>query len=357
MTRSVHVYAGKCVTRNDSGLTPITLERLYEKIKNPGAELVTTLDRLRTLQTINLTAYREEKKQLPFFTCGSFSPPIRHTKNFGSIACFVLDVDHLSEKELSVEEAKIQVKGDPRVALAFASPGFDGLKIILTLDEACYDASLFSLFYRQFAVAFAREHGFEQVVDKRTSDVTRACFFSYDPDAVFNSEPEPIKLEAWVNPENELSLNEQLAETKKNEYPAKTGETMEQRGPDSDALSLIRAKLNPSTKNVPDKNVYVPEELGPVTDEISRRVEEFNMVLSDVKNIQYGRKLKFMAGQLWAELNIFYGKKGFSVVCSPKRGSNQELAELARDVVWQIMSEMDAFRFSEAYNAMGHEQK
>jgi len=347
MSTTIKVYTGKSVTRCDSQLSPLTLERLCEIIKNPEPGFLTSLERLRTLQTINQTAYREEKKQLPFFTCGSFVPPIRHSKNFGSISAFVLDIDHLGEKELTIEETKKRLKDDERVVMAFASPGNDGVKVIIGLKSPCYDASLFSLFYRKFAVSFGRQHQFEQVIDKRTSDVTRACFLSYDPDVYFNPEAKPVKIEEWISPDREFSFGEEIRRMKEIEVPGQVDETEEQKGPDAEILSLIRKKLNPASKPPTEKNAYVPEELGPVTDELYRRIEEFNMQLADVSNIQYGRKLRFVAGQLWAELNVFYGKKGFSVVATPKRGSNMELAGLARKVIWQILSEMKAARVSE----------
>lgn len=349
MAKTIYVYTGKCVTRSDSMLSPITLEQLWEKIKNPDPALLTAINRLRTLQTINLSAYREEKRLLPFFTCGSFSPPVRNSKNFGSISCFVLDIDHLSEKELSVEDVKKQIRNDVRVAMAFASPGNDGLKIIVTLENPCYDKALFSLFYRRFALSFSKQYDLQQVVDKKTCDVTRACFFSYDPNAYFNPTPQPVDLQEWIQTDKELSLNELIFQTKEIEVASKQDNgkvTIDQSGPDADTLALIRKKLNPSSRVQTEKNVFVPQALHPVTDEISRRVEEFNMVLTEVRNIHYGRKLKFVAGNMWAELNIFYGKKGFSVVCTPKRGSNQELAELARDMVWQILAEMEMSNFS-----------
>ena len=355
MVSTVNVYLGRCVTKRDTQLTPLSLQSLYEKIREPDDGFLKTIERLRTLQTINTAAYRDEKKQLPFFTCGSFVPPVRHSANFGSISCLVLDIDHLSEKELTPEIAKERLKKDHRVAMAFLSPGSDGLKVLVVLAEPCYDASLFSLFYRQFAVAFAREHEFEQVLDKRTSDVTRACFLSYDPDAWYNPDAVPVNLREWVDVNNELSLSEQIHQQEVNETLSQPEEDAEPKGPDSDALAMIKSKLNPSARPEPQKKVYVPEQLRPVTEEIARRAEEFHLTLAEVKNIQYGRKLKFMTGHLWAELNVFYGKKGFSVVATPKRGSNQELADLAREVVFRIISEMETAQISNTFQIPGDE--
>lgn len=43
--------------------------------------------------------------------------------------------------------------------------------------------------------------------------------------------------------------------------------------------------------------------------------------------------MRFTLGLKRAELNLFFGKKGFSVVCSPRTGTDSELNQLMVDWV------------------------
>lgn len=71
---------------------------------------------------------------------------------------------------------------------------------------------------------------------------------------------------------------------------------------------------------------------------LSEQLAEFNMQLLEATPISYGRKVKVACDKLWAELNVFYGKKGFTVVRTTKTGSNAELATLAAQIFEQILS-------------------
>jgi hypothetical protein len=39
----------------------------------------------------------------------------------------------------------------------------------------------------------------------------------------------------------------------------------------------------------------------------------------------------------WCELNLFYGKRGFSIVKTTKSGSHAELADLAANVLRELL--------------------
>jgi hypothetical protein len=41
---------------------------------------------------------------------------------------------------------------------------------------------------------------------------------------------------------------------------------------------------------------------------------------------------------MWAEINVFYGKKGWSVVKTTKSGSHPDLAELGARAIEEILS-------------------
>lgn len=63
--------------------------------------------------------------------------------------------------------------------------------------------------------------------------------------------------------------------------------------------------------------------------------EKFSLLAANP--IHYGKQLRVGMDNLWAEVNLFYGKKGFTVVKTTKTGSTPELAELASQTLYQIL--------------------
>ncbi len=82
----------------------------------------------------------------------------------------------------------------------------------------------------------------------------------------------------------------------------------------------------------------MPKELDEIMLKLKPYVEETGVVISEVINIQYGKKIRFVMGLKQAEVNLFFGKKGFSVVRSPRSGTNAELNELMTDLVRNFIS-------------------
>lgn len=56
-------------------------------------------------------------------------------------------------------------------------------------------------------------------------------------------------------------------------------------------------------------------------------LKEVGVNLEKTEPISYGRRIRVSADNHWAELNVFYGKKGATVVKTTKTGSNPELVE------------------------------
>ena len=68
-------------------------------------------------------------------------------------------------------------------------------------------------------------------------------------------------------------------------------------------------------------------------DDLKTYVEETGVQLYEIINIQYGKKMRFRAGMKLGEINLFYGKNGFSVVQSPRCGTSAEFNELMAQLV------------------------
>lgn len=331
------IQAGKNITQQGDIMQKITVEQLYNSLIKPKAEIYNQIQQLRIIKTIDADKYRKLKVQLPYFTAGIFNPPIRKTENFAWIKYLVLDFDHINEKGLDVNTLKNKLITDNRIVLIFVSPGNDGLKIIFELSEKCYDTAKYSMFYKIFAKSFAMQYGLEQVVDSRTSDVTRACFISCDETAYYNPLATNLEMKNFIDFDNYSELTEAKAELKLWDKEMKENNSLEVKVNEltTDLLSEIKGKLNP--KFVKQKNIFVPEELELTLERIKHRLNELGLKLEKIESIHYGKKLVIGIDHRWAEINVFYGKKGFSVVKTTKSGSNAELAEVAKDVLEQLL--------------------
>lgn len=330
---------GTQITKVGDPLRNITLDRLYLAIQNPKQDFRDTIEQIRMVKTMNVKEYKELKKQLPYFVCGIFHPPVRHSENFAAIQYFMLDIDHLEGAKMDKEHLTERLREIPEVVMLFTSPGEDGLKIMFRLKSKCKDKNLFSGFYKIFTKQFAEKYQLHEVLDFKTSDATRACFLSYDPEAYFNPEALTIELETFIT-----ALNFDLAEKdlKAADQFVKQLPQKDKENPNisQEILNNIKEKLNPNSRKPVAKQYFVPAEVDTALPLLSEAIPDFDMKITETKPISYGRQIKVVSQHLWAELNIFYGKKGFKVVPTTKSGSNLELAKLAAQAVTQILTNL-----------------
>lgn len=338
-------------------LQRISVREIYERVRQPEEGILLKLHRCWALKEIDMKKYNLQKRGLPYFVCGNFSPSVRKTENFSSIDYFVLDIDHISEKELSVISLRTKLENDPRVMLTFISPGQDGLKVLFRFRDPCYDAGIYSIFYKKFAESFSEEYALDQTIDKSTCDVTRACFLSYDTAAYFNPDAFPIEIGSFIELDNPYGLFEEQKCLKKDgrdsklqivDHSSQAGASSSNSatdlslisGPDVEALQHIKQTLlqrsKPQKAEIP---VYVPKELDAIIGNVVLSVENMGISVKEVKDIQYGKKIRSNVGMLLGETNLFYGKKGFKVVQSPKKGVNLELNQIVADVIQRCIDE------------------
>ncbi|MDD3012025.1 MAG: hypothetical protein PHU97_11980, partial [Bacteroidales bacterium] len=109
----------------------------------------------------------------------------------------------------------------------------------------------------------------------------------------------------------------------------------------SDDLEKIRKKLNPDARIKSTISYYVPEILHETIGPITQKAEETGLSIKNVGDISYGKKITFEFKHHVAEINLFYGKNGFKVVKSPKRGHYPPLAEVAFLLVHNAIAQMN----------------
>jgi hypothetical protein len=329
---------GLKITQPGDPLRKLSIEQLHTMVTRPKTESADFIEQLRILAAVDERQYSALKKQLPYFVCGIFQPPIRRKENFAILRYFVLDLDHLSVIGLEQETLRERLRADARVLLYFRSPGGDGLKVMFSLAEDCRDANMFSAFYKVFARRFGDRYQLMGVIDPHTHDVTRACFLSVDTEAYFNPDAEPIRMSEYLQnldfEDSEQAIRES-SEVLRAQRPLPEVLRLEEVTPD--ILNRIRDRLNPSQRVPKQKTYYVPAALDEVMPMLKEALRELEIEVRDHQPIQYGRKVVVYAGKHFAEINVFFGKRGFSVVSTTKTGSNMELADLAAAAIRQVL--------------------
>ncbi len=331
------ISCGKNVRSADECLQRVRVDYLYQCIRVPKAEVASQISQLRIIKNLDAKLYASKKRELPFFVCGVFNPAFRRKENFAYTEYFVLDVDHVREKGFDVNALKQQLMKDDRVMLCFISPGEDGLKLLFKMKSRCYDAGVYSLFYKLFSSAFSKQYGLQQVIDDKTCDVSRACFMSVDPEVYFNPLAILVDWEKIVNEEQTMTLFEEVKLVEEEQkLISKELNPVEKSGgePGAETLQRIKALLNPSkSKQMEIKQYFVPGILNDIIEELKRFIESTGAIVKEIRDIQYGKKLSVQVGLRFAEVNLFYGKHGFKVVKSPKRGTSEELNVLIASLI------------------------
>lgn len=336
------IYAGKQITSVADKLSKVSLDYLYNSIKHPKQQIDSAIRQLRIIRDIDKKRYGQLKKELPYLVCGAFNPPFRRTENFAFIEFFIIDIDHINEKGFSIEKIRSTIEKDSRTVMSFLSPGEDGLKVIFQLKERCYDHGLYSLFYKTFVKKLSETYQLNQVIDAQTSDVCRACFVSSDPNIYFNPNADKVDLNAFVdinNPSSLFDMKKQMDKALKEDVPDRTEDDKKEKDPDLEAIKKIKEILNLQTRRTEKPPAYVPEQLNEIMDDIRKNIEETGIQVTEVININYGKKIRMKLGLKQAEINVFYGKRGYSVVKSPRCGTSSELNDIVSDLINNFLAQ------------------
>lgn len=128
----------------------------------------------------NQTEYDKLKKQLPAFTPSGIFKAERKSESLVEHSNIIhLDFDHIPEDQ--IENAITAAKSSPHTFALFLSPGGDGFKVFIEVKNGKeYHKELF----QQISDHYSELTGFDP--DPACKDVTRLCFFSYDPDLYYN---------------------------------------------------------------------------------------------------------------------------------------------------------------------------
>jgi len=129
-------------------------------------------------------AAERAKKSLPAFTpSATFNGGRKMEFLTNYNALMVLDIDKLEKEKL--QQCKTKIRMDDFVLASFVSPSGNGLKIFVKVSsEKEQHKETFLELQRYF------EELLQVEIDKSGKDITRLCFFSYDPELYMNENAE-----------------------------------------------------------------------------------------------------------------------------------------------------------------------
>lgn len=162
-----------------------------------------------------------------------------------------------------------------------------------------------------------------------------------DPNIYFNPECETINIKDYIDTDNiEMALNLKYETEKQVKENQMEKEARKHLDIDKETIDKIKQTLNPNAKlKAHTPNIYVPNELEDIIEDLKSYITERNITITEIRNINYGKKLRFKIGLKQAEINLFFGKHGFTVVQSPRTGTDPEMNNLMAEVVESFIAE------------------
>lgn len=315
--------------------TQITASHQEQLIENPVEEIIALIKgekgnlreeirRLHNIKRLDIQAYKRAKTILPFICGSEFKGHLRKKENFNAIYSFILDFDNCAQQLQDLIEIKHSLCEREDVWFCYISPSGKGLKVAFKLHYPITDPAQYADFYKGFAASLAKKHQLTTSLDMQCHDVGRVSFLSYDPDIYFNPNAIPVMPDKFALSLFETENNTETIET----LPIPTSKEPENY---KEILQILNPKYhNAMTKPAP----YVPDILEAIIPIVKDAVASYEIKVAGIDPIQYGLKFRFMHGLRMGEINMFYGKKGFSVVISPKRDTHPALNDLVHKIIY-----------------------
>lgn len=131
----------------------------------------------------NIKGYRAYKKKLPAFLFTGICGERRRKREIIFYTYFlIIDIDHVKGR---IDIIRNQLKLDPFIISCWVSPSGEGLKALVELayPENIDERNIW-IYHEHCAFPQVAEYLFDKyaiTVDQSGKDITRLCFFSYDP--------------------------------------------------------------------------------------------------------------------------------------------------------------------------------
>jgi hypothetical protein len=307
-------YSTDISKSNTVPLSAISMSNLIQKFSDKSLKY--TVDKLRKVKSIDKTSFGFLKRKLPYFIGAEFKDNFRCSENFCKVDFLIVDIDAYGNEE-KITALKQTICKDARVKLAFVSPSGNGLKIVFKLSNPISSLKEYSNFYQIFSRSFAKQYAIENYVDFSTSDATRICFLSYDENVYYNSNANNLEVDFYSD--TMFPFIDEVEEV--NNIATKPGKPLIS----SQTYAEILKTLKPKTLKK-QKKYTVPAPLKELKEILPTHFSMHSINVISIDEINYGLKLKIGDASLFTIINIYYGKKGFTVV---KNLAQKPAAQLA----------------------------
>lgn len=300
-------------------LEAISLENLSQKLSDNSLNY--TIEKLRKVKNIDKTSFNFLKRKLPYFIGATFKNNIRCSENFNQVNFLILDIDAYGDEEKLILLKQL-VSEEPSVKLAFISPGGNGLKIVFQLSDPIYSLKEYSDFYQVFSRSFAKQYGLEHCVDFSTSDATRICFLSYDANFYYNNNATNLERGFYMDAMFPFSNEVEDVNSKDTIAATEPGKPLVSKETYSEILKTLKPK---SIKKL--KKYTVPAPLKELKEMIAANFNKHSLNAISIDEINYGLKIKINDKGAMAIINVYYGKKGFSIVKNQLQNYSEALSD------------------------------
>ena len=164
---------------------PVTIADVHGIITDPPPRLKNLSVLVRTEYETNGKSprYDQLKKELDYFTVGGIFLARADKKVLLESILLVLDLDKMKGGAARAREQLLtDARLSPYVALLYVSPSGDGLKVVLVADPR-FDRTTN---YQRIDQHLRHRYAWGATLDKKTADLSRACFVCHDPHAYLN---------------------------------------------------------------------------------------------------------------------------------------------------------------------------
>lgn len=313
---------GQSLLQTGSTLHLQSLSEIYQMIVTSNSDMANLSSRIRKLYSINVEAYQAMKKKLPYICASEFTYGQRKKSAFVNSHGWLVDIDKIDSPSKQIE-LLTQLQAYPGIVLIYQSPSGTGIKCLVKLEAPISNAIESETAFKNYMLEMAEQLNISDFIDFKTYDVTRVSFLCIDENAWVNFDKKGIVAASYLPEVTLLPWDEEVKNSggEKNQLS-------------DDIYAKIREKLNPNGPKPKAKNVVfnVPEPLWEVLPYITEQVGLLDLQLEH-RTIAYGLKLTFKYKHQFADVNLFFGKRGFTIVQTPTKGSHPELLEIGKNII------------------------
>ena len=165
-----------------------TIKDMYDDICSTRyKEICEKVQLIKNIDRKELKKERNEiKKTISYVTVGGIFKKRKKESVLNASGFAAIDIDNLENKQ-ELENLKIKLKDDPYIKLLFISPSGEGLKAIIKIPN---NIETFEDYVKSFYYYLSTEYKLNiENLDKKTFDISRACYLSYDPNIIKNENP------------------------------------------------------------------------------------------------------------------------------------------------------------------------